>query len=108
MPKDARLVYSTESGRIRTNPENTSLINPEDAVCSVRREKKGRGGKEVTVVFDVPGGDMELKKLGKGIKRKLGTGGSAKDGCIVIQGNHVDAILAFLKDIGHQAKKTGG
>ena len=108
MPKETRLVYSTESGRFRSDSTASRPVNPDDSVCRVRRETKGRGGKEATVVWDVPGGEAELKLLGKAIKQLLGTGGSVKDGQIVIQGHHVESILSFLKDKGLQAKKAGG
>jgi translation initiation factor 1 len=108
MPKETRLVYSTESGRIRSDSEMHQAVNPFYSVCRVRRETKGRGGKEATVIWDVPGGEAELKSLGKAIKQRLGTGGSVKDGQIVIQGDHVETILSFLKDKGFQAKKAGG
>jgi translation initiation factor 1 len=108
MPKETRLVYSTESGRIRSDSDSSHAVEPDDSVCRVRRETKGRGGKEATVIWDVPGGDAELKSLGKAIKQRLGTGGSVKDGQIVIQGDHVETILLFLKDKGFQAKKAGG
>ena len=108
MPKNTRLVYSTESGRIRSDSDSVHPGNPVDSVCRVRRETKGRGGKEATVIWDVPGGDAELKSLGKAIKQRIGTGGSVKNGQIVIQGNHVETILTFLKDKGFHAKKAGG
>ena len=108
MPKETRLVYSTESGRIRSDSDTHLTVNPDDSVCRVRRETKGRGGKEATVIWDVPGGEAVLKSLGKAIKKRLGTGGSVKDGQIVIQGDHVETILSFLKDKGFQAKKAGG
>ena len=108
MPKETRLVYSTESGRFRSDSAPSHPVNPDDSVCSVRRETKGRGGKEATVVWDFPGGDAELKSLGKAIKQRLGTGGSVKDGQIIIQGDHVEPVLSFRKDKGFQAKKAGG
>ena len=108
MPKETRLVYSTESGRIRSDSDASHAVNPDDSVCRVRRETKGRGGKEATVIWDVPGGDAELKSLGKAIKQKLGTGGTAKNGVIVIQGDHVNTVLTFLREKGLQAKKAGG
>jgi translation initiation factor 1 len=108
MPEETRLVYSTESGRIRSDSDASHAVNRGDSVCLVRRETKGRGGKEATVIWDVPGGETELKSLGKAIKQRLGTGGSVKDGQIVIQGDHVETILLFLKDKGFQAKKAGG
>ena len=94
MPKETRLVYSTESGRIRSDSDTHLTVNPDDSVCRVRRETKGRGGKEATVIWDVPGGEAELKSLGKAIKQRLGTGGSVKDGQIVIQGDHLETILS--------------
>ena len=108
MPKNTRLVYSTESGRIRSDSFSAHAGNPDDSVCRVRRETKGRGGKEATVIWDVPGGDAELKSLGKAIKQRIGTGGSVKNGQIVIQGDHVDTVLTFLKGKGFHAKKAGG
>ncbi len=108
MSKNTRLVYSTESGRIRSDLSSACASNADDSVCRVRRETKGRGGREATVIWDVPGGDTELKSLGKAIKQRIGTGGSVKDGQIVIQGDHVDTVLTFLKHKGFQAKKAGG
>jgi Translation initiation factor 1 (eIF-1/SUI1) and related proteins len=107
MPKETRLVYSTESGRIDSDSKQ-AIINPDDAVISVRRETKGRGGKEATVVWNVPGGPDDLKTLAKALKRRLGTGGSAKQGEIVIQGDHVVPILEFLAEQGYRVKKAGG
>ncbi len=74
----------------------------------MRRETKGRGGKEATVVWNVPGGPDDLKTLAKALKRRLGTGGSAKQGEIVIQGDHVVPILEFLAEQGYRVKKAGG
>lgn len=107
MPKETRLVFSTESGRIRSDSPAHST-NPSDSVVRVRRETKGRGGKEATVIWDVPGGDAELKALGKSIKQRLGAGGTAKDGQIVIQGDHVAKIMAFIESQGFKVKKAGG
>ena len=55
-------MYSTESGRFRSDSAASHPVNPDDSVCRVRRETKGRGGKEATVIWDVPGGEAELKK----------------------------------------------
>ena len=108
MSKETRLVFSTESGRIRSDSTPVPIANPADSVCRVRREIKGRGGKEATVIWDVPGGPDELETLGKRLKQRLGTGGSAKDGQIVIQGNRVDAVLEALKAWNFKAIKAGG
>ena len=108
MPKETRLVYSTDLDVIRSESIDHQTINGNDSVCRVRRETKGRGGKEATIVWDVPGGASDLKSMGKAIKKRLGTGGSVKDGQIVIQGDHVQTILTFLRNRGFQAKKAGG
>ena len=101
-------MYSTGLGRIRSGSEANHVVNFEDSICHVRRETKGRGGKEATVICGVPGGEAELKSLGKAIKHKLGTGGTVKNGVIVIQGDHVNTVLTFLREKGLQAKKAGG
>ncbi|HAN80988.1 MAG: translation initiation factor [Gammaproteobacteria bacterium] len=108
MRKGTRLVYSTELGRIRSDSKANNVEQPDDSVCRVRRETKGRGGKEATVIWGVPVSEVELKSLGKAIKQKLGTGGSVKDGEIVVQGDHVNTVISFLKEKGLQAKKAGG
>jgi translation initiation factor 1 len=71
-------------------------------------DRKGRGGKTVSVIKQVmspPAGKEALLKL---LKTKLGTGGTLKDGDIEIQGDHRDTIVAMLKELGYQAKRAGG
>jgi translation initiation factor 1 len=71
-------------------------------------DRKGRGGKTVSVIRQImspPAGKDALLKL---LKTKLGTGGTVKDGDIEIQGDHRDTILGILKDLGYQAKRAGG
>ena len=50
----------------------------------------------------------ELKNLAAQLKRRCGTGGSVKDGIIIIQGDHRDALLSELKKQGYTAKLAGG
>ena len=54
----------------------------------IRREKKGRGGKTVTVVYGLRLPPAELKALGKHLRQACGTGGTVKDGAIEVQGDH--------------------
>lgn len=71
-------------------------------------ERKGRGGKTVTVVTGVmshPAGQEALLKL---LKTRLGTGGTLKDGVIEIQGDHREQIVELLIGLGYKAKKSGG
>jgi translation initiation factor 1 len=74
----------------------------------VRRETQGRGGKTVTTVHGVPGSADALRDLAGELKRRCGSGGTAKDGVIEIQGDHVDAVLAELEARGYRAKRAGG
>jgi translation initiation factor 1 len=77
-----------------------------DGVVRVRREV--RNGKTVTVVFDLPLRADELAALAAKLKAACGTGGTAKDGAIEIQGDHRDRIVAFLQKAGHVVKLAGG
>ena len=77
-------------------------------VVRVGRETKGRGGKGVTIISDVPLDEKGLTELGTKLKTRLGTGGTVKDGRIEIQGDHRDRIVAELEGLGYRAKRTGG
>jgi translation initiation factor 1 len=79
-----------------------------DAVVRVGRQTKGRRGKGVTVVTDVPLPSADLTKLAKALKKRCGSGGTVKDGVIEIQGDHRDAIVAELEKQGFRTKRAGG
>jgi translation initiation factor 1 len=81
---------------------------PADGVIRIRREVKGRGGKTVTVVSGFRFDDDRLEQLAAELKRRCGTGGSVKDGEILIQGDHRETLLAELKKKGMMAKLAGG
>jgi translation initiation factor 1 len=81
---------------------------PADGVIRIRREVKGRGGKTVTVASGFRLDDDGLKKLAAELKRRCGTGGSAKDGEILIQGDHRETVFAELEKKGIAAKLAGG
>ena len=122
---DNRLVYSTETGRIcsacgkpvsacvckkkkavKAHKRQTSY--PNDGTIRIQREVKGRKGKTVTVVFGVPLENEKLKQLAKVLKGRCGTGGSVKNGLIIIQGDHRQTLLAEIKKHGYNAKLAGG
>ncbi len=74
----------------------------------VGRETAGRKGKGVTVVSDLPLGEDALKELATKLKNACGTGGTAKDGRIEIQGDHRDRLIVELEKLGYKAKRAGG
>ncbi len=77
-------------------------------IISLGRETKGRGGKGVTLLFDLPFfGDQALELCTK-LKNKCGTGGTVKDGRIEIQGDQRERIATELEKMGYRVKRVGG
>ena len=118
---NSRLVYSTETGPVcplcqKSVPECTckkkkpkSQANIKiDGIIRIQRETKGRKGKTATTVSGFQLDDDELRLLAAQLKRKCGTGGSVKNGIIIIQGDHRIALLSELKKRGYTAKLAGG
>ena len=104
---NSRLVYSTETGKICPTcqkpvtdctckkKKSISQANIKiDGLIRVQREVKGRKGKTVTAVSGIQIEDGELKNLAAELKRRCGTGGSVKDGVIIIQGDHREILLS--------------
>lgn len=81
---------------------------PSDGIVRIRRESKGRGGKTVTVITGIPLEAEALKELAGDLKRKCGTGGTLKEGCIEIQGDHRPLLAAELEKRGFRVKLAGG
>jgi translation initiation factor 1 len=84
-------------------------VIPSEHTLSIRPEKKGRGGKTVSVIYDFPAGsDDYFKKLTKKIKRECGSGGTYKGDSIEVQGDHREKLKTFLEKLGFKVKFTGG
>lgn len=81
---------------------------PKPATVKVGRETKGRKGKGVTTVSEVPLPEAGLLELAATLKSKCGTGGTVKDGVIEIQGDHRDRLVVELEKLGYKAKRAGG
>jgi len=112
-----RTVYSTGVGRIcplcglpraRCVCRASPRAPRGDGVVRVRREVQGRNGKTVTTIAGLPLASAELRALASELKRRCGTGGSAKDGAIEIQGDHRDLLVAELEARGYVVKRAGG
>jgi translation initiation factor 1 len=74
----------------------------------VQLDKKARAGKQVTLITGFIGSTADLESLGKSLKNLCGSGGSAKEGEILVQGDHREKILKYLLEKGYRAKKAGG
>lgn len=76
------------------------------AILHVEISRKGRGGKVATIVsgFSDSTSDDAIDELAAMLRRCLGTGGSARGGEILIQGERRDAVIAALKALGYKAK----
>jgi translation initiation factor 1 len=118
---NSRLVYSTETGKMCpscgksfaecTCKKKNSRSQPNikiDGIIRIQREVKGRKGKTVTLVSGFQINANELKTLATQLKRRCGTGGSVKDGVIIIQGDHRQTLLSELEKRGFKSKLAGG
>lgn len=74
----------------------------------VGRERKGRGGKTVSIITGVMSREAGQQALLKLLKNKLGTGGTLEEGVIIIQGDHRQRIVELLNELGYKAKVAGG
>ncbi len=109
-PKNSRLVYSTETGRIKPKdtPEAPFSKPSTDGIVRLERESKGRSGKGVTLVKGLGLEEGPLKKLAKELKQLCGTGGTVKNGVIEIQGEQRQKLRPYLEDKGFSVKIAGG
>ena len=113
--KNTRLVYSTDSSveveprrqkKRKQKPTRAQPTLPKDGVIRVFLDRKGRGGKSVSVLRGIQSHPDGKKDLLKQLKSKLGTGGAVKDGNIEIQGDHRDRIVVRWRrwDIGRRKR----
>lgn len=105
--KNSRLVYSTDTGRIKDEKPAPALPQG-DGIVRIRRETAGRNGKGVTTISGVLLEEAKLKDLAKALKVLCGTGGAVKAGVIEIQGDQRDKLKAELERRGFTVKLAGG
>ena len=113
---NARTVYSTEAGRICpgcgwpaddckcSSQRHLDEPVPTRVVAKLRVEKKGRGGKTVTVIDGLPRNASFVKDLTSELKRSCGTGGTAVEGAVELQGDRRERVRAVLLKKGFVVK----
>ena len=101
------MVYSTNPNFqfITEEEQEPQTLEPSKQRLIVNIDRKGRGGKQVTLVSGFVGTQEDLAALGKQLKIKCGVGGTAKDGEITIQGDLRDKVTELLKGMGYNAKR---
>ncbi len=103
------IVYSTNPEFVFEPVSGEAItVPPEKQLLYVWLDSKARKGKIVTLIKGFRGSAGDLEELATDLKKYCGTGGSVKDGEIIIQGNSRDKILAWLTGKGYKVKKAGG
>jgi translation initiation factor 1 len=98
-------VYSTNPDFNSGNEEEQEqTLPPQEQVLKVTLETKHRAGKTVTLVAGFIGLQEDMEQLGKQLKSHCGTGGSAKDGEIIVQGDHREKVRLWLQKNKYKVK----
>lgn len=112
-----RVVYRTDGGRCCPDcgaPVAACRCQAQapaprgDGTVRLRQERKGRGGKTVTVVDGLPLDGAGLAAAAKRLKQRCGVGGAVRDGTIELQGDHRETLRALLAAEGYRVKVSGG
>ena len=99
------VVYSTNNDyEYDYSEDQEDTLDPEDQELKIYIDRKHRKGKSVTIVSGFIGTDEDLKDLGKLLKTKCGTGGSVKDGEIIIQGEMINKVKSILTSNKYNVK----
>lgn len=106
IPDNRGFVYSTDPNfSFDREEEDQDTLPPAQQKLRILLDKKQRAGKIVSLITGFIGTDADLQELGKKLKGICGSGGSAKDGEILVQGDHRDKILQWLLKNGYTNSK---
>ena len=117
MSPNRNVVYSTDPDEDSPTANEPALpANPAAALPTLQHnspvrvslDRKGRGGKSVSVITGVKSPSKGKQALLKHLKTKLGTGGAIKGDNLEIQGDRRDDIVTLLNELGYKAKRAGG
>lgn len=101
-------VYSSAKGDLRNgNPKSSGYVTS-SGPAKMRLETGGRGGKTVTVLFNLPLPEAEARTLMKELQTLLGVGATLKDSCIELRGDHRNRIAELFAQRGLPIKRAGG
>ena len=98
-------VFSTNPDAFKEEAfEEQETLLPEQQQLKVALDSKHRAGKVVTLITGFIGKQEDLEILGKNLKTKCGTGGSAKDAQIIIQGDYKVKVVQLLQQLKYKVK----
>lgn len=102
-------VYSTDPDGYNDLPDNddTETPPPNQQDLRITIDKKLKGGKKATVIYNFVGKEEDLEALAKRLKSVCAVGGTAKDGEIILQGDHLEKVKAELTKLGYKYKVAG-
>jgi len=119
-----RLVYSSDGHHLKlckscaedpcecpTSSSAIVPIIPEKLTLKIKLEKNQRGGKLVTVIFDLPFNPPFFEEMAKKLKNHCGTGGTFKNtlkGQIELQGDQREKVEVYLNKLAIKTKRSGG
>lgn len=108
-PDKRGFVYSTDPA-FSFEPDEAAehTLPPGEQILRVWLDTRLRAGKAATLVKGFVGKTEDLEALGRQLKNHCGTGGSAKDGDILVQGDHREKVLKWLIDQGYRQTKKAG
>jgi translation initiation factor 1 len=108
-PDTRGFVYSTDPGfQFEEENMNVDTLQPSQQRLRIRLDTKRRAGKAVTLIEGFIGKEDDLIELGKKLKSFCGTGGSAKEGEIIVQGDQREKVMGWLGKNGYTNSKKSG
>ncbi len=108
-PDSRGYVYSTDPDfSFKEEAANTETLLPGQQKLRVRLETRHRAGKAATLIYGFIGQENDLEELGKKLKGFCGTGGSVKDGEVIIQGDQREKVMQWLMKNGYANSKKAG
>ena len=124
LKSETRLVYSSDGSHLKLckkcgedpcqcsdSPTHHVEVNPAKTTLKIRLEKNQRGGKLVTVIFELPNNPEYFEAVCKKLKNSCGTGGTFKQegkAQIELQGDQREKAKVFLIKMGFTIKLAGG